>query len=71
MPCYTLFALDPRSGRMDQFAKYEASDDDIAIDLAARLSRNRSTELWSRHRQIGKFSPTFRADTNPEERPLR
>ena len=49
MPHYTLFALDPRRGRMDQFVKYETSDDVAAIDLAARLSR-------TRHRQVETFN---------------
>jgi hypothetical protein len=38
MPHYTLLTLDPRRGRMDQFAKYKANDDAAAIDLAARLA---------------------------------
>lgn len=70
MPSYTLFALDPRSGRMDQFAKYDATDDETAINLASRLSRNRSTELWSQHRQVGTFSQATRAVANLQESPL-
>ena len=66
MPHYTLFALDPRRGRMDQFVKYEASDDVAAIDLAARLSRTRSTELWSQHRQVETFNDS--ASSNAPKR---
>jgi hypothetical protein len=61
MPSYTLFALDPRSGRMDQFANYDADDDETAIDVAARFSKNRPTELWSKHRQVATFGQTTQA----------
>lgn len=67
MPMYTLFALDPRSGRMDQFAKYEALDDETALDLGRRLSRDRSTELWSEHRQVGRFRPPPRFGGQSEQ----
>lgn len=69
MPMYTLFALDPRSSRMDQFAKYEALDDQSALDLAQRLSRNRSTELWSEHREVGRFRPPARLPQSDESAP--
>jgi hypothetical protein len=56
MATYTLFGLlHQRSNRMDQLARYEAKDDSSAMELAGRLSRNRTTELWSEHRQVGKF----------------
>ena len=46
MTTYTLFGLlHQRSNRMDQLARYEASDDSSAMELAGRLSRNRTTEL--------------------------
>lgn len=67
MPMYTLFALDPRNSRMDQFAKYEAPDDEAALDLGRRLSRDRSTELWSEHRQVGRFRPPPRFAGESEE----
>jgi len=70
MPCYTLFVLDPRSGRTDQFAKYQAVDDETAIGVAARLSRHRSTELWSEHRQVEIFKQPFPSVANHDERPL-
>jgi hypothetical protein len=68
MATYTLFALDPKSSRMDQCAKYQATDDSSAMDLASRLSRNRSTELWSEHRHIGKFRQPPPIDAEPDER---
>jgi|KBSSwiStaDraftv2_1062776.scaffolds.fasta_scaffold1707666_2 hypothetical protein len=68
MTTYTLFGLlHQRSNRMDQLARYEASDDSTAMELAGRLSRNRTTELWSEHRQVGKFDGPPRADADPEE----
>jgi hypothetical protein len=69
MPIYTLFALDPRNSRMDQCAKYEALDDQTALDLARRLSRNRSTELWSEHREVGRFRPPPRFPESDESAP--
>jgi hypothetical protein len=68
MATYTLFALlHPRSSRMDQFARYEAIDDETAIDLGARLSRSRVAELWSEHRQVKIFGEPARPDVVPDE----
>ncbi len=68
MATYTLFALlHPQSSRMDQLARYEAADDVSAMELAGRLSRNRLTELWSEHRQVGKFSKPPPPDSEPEQ----
>jgi len=68
MATYTLFALNhPQSSRMDQCARYEAADDSSAMDLAGRLSRNRSTELWSEHRQVGKFGKPLPPKADPGE----
>lgn len=65
MAIYTLFGLlNERNERMDRLARYEADDDSSAMELAGRLSRNRTTELWSEHRHVGKFSvvPDIEAD---------
>ena len=68
MATYTLFALlHPQSSRMDQLARYAAADDASAMELAGRLSRDRSTELWSEHRQVGKFSKAAPSPTGPEK----
>jgi hypothetical protein len=68
MATYTLFGLlHQRSNRMDQLARYEAKDDSSAMELAGRLSRNRTTELWSEHRQVGKFGGAPRSDADSEE----
>jgi hypothetical protein len=52
---------------MDQFARYEAIDDETAIDLGARLSRSRVAELWSEHRQVKIFGEPARPDVVPDE----
>ena len=68
MTTYTLFGLlHQRSDRMDRLARYEASDDSSAMELAGRLSRNRTTELWSEHRQVGKFGAPPAADADLDE----
>lgn len=64
---FRLYFMSPRSGHIERFAEFEASDDIAAIALASEHEGHQPLELWCEHRKVKRFDLV----SLPPSQPLR